>query len=235
MTYGESWFPSLPIMSKPISELPAAIEAVLFDAVGTLIVPDPPVAVAYAAAGARYGSRLALDEIERRFRAAFARQETLDAQVPGSHTSEAREKSRWQAIVAEVFAGASDSASIFAALWQHFAEPRHWRLHADAVELWNSYAAQGKLVGIASNFDGRLRQICEGLPPLDECKSIFVSSELGVRKPSPEFFRAIEERLNLRPRQLLLIGDDWENDYRGATAAGWKAVAFSGRSKGSER
>lgn len=217
-------------MSKPISELPAAIEAVLFDAVGTLIVPDPPVASAYAAAAARYGSRLTLDEIERRFRAAFARQEAIDAQVPGLRTSEAREKSRWQAIVAEVFAEVSDSASVFAALWQHFAEPRHWRLHADAVELWNSYTAQGKRVGIASNFDGRLRQICQGLPPLDECKWIFVSSELSVRKPSPEFFRAIEKRLNLRPEQLLLIGDDWENDYRGATAAGWKAMPFRARS-----
>lgn len=206
------------------------IQAVLFDAVGTLIYPDPPVAAAYAAAGTRFGSRLAPDEIERRFRAAFARQEALDAEKYGHRTSEERELARWQAIVAEVLDDANDPPGLFAALWQHFAEPRHWRLHADAAELWSSHAARGVLTGIASNFDGRLKQICRGLPPLDDCRHVFASSELGVRKPSPEFFHAIEERLNLRPSQLLLIGDDWHSDYLAAKAAGWHAQFVDRRS-----
>lgn len=199
------------------------IQAVLFDAVGTLMYPDPRVAAAYAAAGARFGSKRTLDEIERRFRAAFARQEAVDAETYGHRTSEEREKARWQAIVAEVFDDANDPPGLFAALWQHFAEPRHWRLHVDAAELWHENGARGALPCIASNFDGRLRTICQGLPPLDRCRHVFVSSELGVRKPSPDFFRAIERRLNLEPSQLLLIGDDWQNDYLAAQAAGWQA------------
>ncbi len=205
------------------------IRAVLFDAVGTLIYPDPPVAAAYAATGARFGSRWMADEIQPRFRAAFARQEALDVRQHGERTSEAREKARWQAIVSEVFDDVADPSGLFAALWQHFAEPRHWRPHADALELWSGYAAQDIVLGIASNFDGRLRTICQGLPPLDTCRHLFVSSELGVRKPSTQFFRAIEQRLKLRPDQLLLIGDDWQNDYLGATAAGWKAKEVRGR------
>lgn len=208
------------------------IKAVLFDAVGTLIEPDPPVAVAYAAAGKSFGSRLTADEILPRFRTAFARQEAIDRQIHGHRTSEAREKARWQTIVAEVFGDVRDANGLFAALWQHFAEPAHWRLHADAPGMWANYAAQGTAIGIASNFDGRLRQICQGFPPLDQCEHIFVSSELGVRKPSPEFFRAIEERLKLLPNQLLLIGDDWENDYLGATAAGWRAREVRGQRPG---
>lgn len=199
------------------------IQAVLFDAVGTLIFPDPPVATAYAVAGARLGSKLMPDEISRRFRTAFARQEVADAQTYGHRTSEEREKARWQTIVAEVFDDVNDPPALFAALWQHFAEPRHWRLHADAAELWTMHAARGAVPCIASNFDGRLQIICQGLPPLDRCRHVFVSSELGVRKPSPDFFRAIEQRLNLRPNQLLLIGDDWHNDYLAAKAAGWQA------------
>ena len=199
------------------------IEAVLFDAVGTLLFPDPPVAATYAAAGARFGSNLMLDEIARRFRTAFARQEALDAEQYGHRTSEEREKARWQAIVFEVFDDAGDLPGLFAALWQHFAEPRHWRLHADAAKLWASHGDRGALTCIASNFDGRLAKICHGLPPLDRCRHVFVSSELGVRKPSPDFFRAIEQRLNLHPNQLLLIGDDWHSDYLAAKAAGWQA------------
>ncbi|HJT31620.1 MAG TPA: HAD-IA family hydrolase [Pirellulales bacterium] len=199
------------------------IQAVLFDAVGTLIFPDPPVAAAYAAAGARFGSKLTLDEIGRRFRTAFARQEAVDAEKYGHRTSEDRENTRWQAIVAEVFDDANDPPALFEALWEHFAEPRHWRLYADAAELWAMHAARAALTCIASNFDGRLTKICQGLPPLDRCRHVFVSSELGVRKPSPDFFRAIERRLNLRPSQLLLIGDDWHSDYLAAKAAGWQA------------
>src|SRR5207249_1370969 len=75
--------------------------AVVFDAVGTLIHPDPPAAEVYAAAGQRFGSRHAADAIRTRFRAAFAREEAVD-HAAGHRTDDAREIRRWQAIVATV-------------------------------------------------------------------------------------------------------------------------------------
>lgn len=207
------------------------IDAVLFDAVGTLIEPDPPVAEAYQAAGRRYGSHLSCEEILRRFRSAFARQERLDEMEFFGRTDEPRERRRWQTIVAEVFDDVADSTRLFNDLWRHFAMSDHWRLCAGAADCWRELTERGLMLGIASNFDARLERICQGLEPLAECRWLFVSSRLGVRKPNPAFFDAVAKRLNAPPERILLAGDDLNNDYFAAQAAGWQSVLIdpSGR------
>ncbi len=200
------------------------VEAVLFDAVGTLIEPNPPVAIAYESVGKRFGSALAGAEILRRFRAAFARQEQLDEAEFDGKTDEARERRRWQTIVAEVFPDVADGESLFAALWRHFAEPTSWRLCPGAAECWRTLELRGLTLGIASNFDGRLEAVCQGLPPLNDCRQLFISSRLGIRKPHPAFFAAIAAQLRVEPERLLLIGDDLTNDYQAARAAGWQSI-----------
>ena len=69
----------------------AAIRAVYFDAVGTLIHPDPPAPQVYGAIGKKYGSRLPVAEIARRFREAFGEEEAKDRQANWV-TSEARNR-----------------------------------------------------------------------------------------------------------------------------------------------
>jgi putative hydrolase of the HAD superfamily len=225
---------------------------VLFDAVGTLICPDPPVAQAYHAHGKRFGSRLTCEEVGRRFHAAFARQEAIDTQpsdqsgrhtpcavrsvpsalqdadgtrsVPATLTGPQRERQRWQAIVAEVFDDVADRQGLFEALWSHFADPRSWAVYRDVADAWSRLTSAGLSLGVASNFDDRLDRVCDGLPPLCNCRWRFVSSQLGCRKPNPAFFAAIEQALHLKPHQLLLVGDDLMNDYHAARSAGWHAV-----------
>lgn len=211
--------------------LPGSVRCCLFDAVGTLIHPCPSVATAYGAIGRRHGASLTGDEIGERFRVAFRRQEALDSGAHGFATDERRERGRWQAIVAEVFDDLPDTSALFADLWAHFAQASHWRLFDDVAETWQRLVAGGMAVGIASNFDARLRGVCAGLAPLDRCDWLFVSSELGVRKPSPEFFRAIERAVGLPSQQMALVGDDWDSDYLAAQAAGWQAVYLARESQ----
>ncbi|MFA5303080.1 MAG: HAD-IA family hydrolase [Candidatus Nanoarchaeia archaeon] len=52
---------------------------------------------------------------------------------------------------------------------------------------------------------------------------IYISSELGYRKPSPEFFKKILKDYNIKPEELLLI-DDMQRNILGAKALGIKAV-----------
>ena len=59
--------------------------------------------------------------------------------------------------------------------------------------------------------------------PLTLAEHVFASSELGWRKPSAEFFRAVERRLGRKPHELLLVGDDPELDVAAARRAGWHA------------
>src|SRR5437588_472394 len=81
--------------------------------------PEPPAPQAYHAVGRRFGSRLSPDEVRRRFRAAFQREELRD-RAAGLQTSEAREEERWRGVVAEVLDDVTDPAACFAELFEHF-------------------------------------------------------------------------------------------------------------------
>ena len=145
-----------------------AAPAYLFDAVGTLIYPEPAPADVYYAAGVRCGSRLAREEIERGFRAAFAAEEARDARHNGLRTDEAREFERWRNIVAAVVHDVRGPAAerLFDELWTHFARPSVWRAFDDAAPTLAALAARGHTVAIASNFDRRLYAIVAELLPV---------------------------------------------------------------------
>lgn len=220
------------------------IRCVAFDAVGTLIFPRPPVVEAYRAAAARYASRYSADELRVRFRQAFARSEEndfgrgatdwnrLDGRVRTDSatgesrfaTSETRELARWQFIVGEVIDDASDPVGCFQELWEHFARPNSWACFPDVAETIAALERAGIELAIASNFDARLRSICDGLPPLDRIKTRVISSEAGWRKPAPQFFRSLATAARCRAEEILLVGDDRENDFVGAQNAGLRAV-----------
>ena len=199
-----------------------AVRAIVFDAVGTTLAPEPAVTAAYAAAGEQFGSQLTLPEIRQRFDRAFDRQEQLDA-ATGQVTDEARERRRWEEIVAEVF-GEIASRPLFDFLWDYFADPANWKVYDDVPPSWAALEQQGFTLCVASNFDARLTSVVRGLPPLDRCERVFISSLLGARKPGRAFFAAVEAKLQLEPRQILMVGDGRVNDYQAALAAGWPAV-----------
>ena len=141
-------------------------------------------------------------------------------------TSASIERQRWQQIVAATLNDVPDADQdrVFDELWQHFSMPTSWQLDPDLLPIWSSLQHQGLLVGIASNFDERLVSVCRDLPPLNQADAIFHSAQLGFRKPSIQFFRAIELALQLDPTELLLVGDDLQADYQGARQAGWHAL-----------
>src|SRR5688572_5326039 len=101
------------------------IQAVYFDAVGTLIFPRPHADAVYCEVGRRHGSRRNRKSCRRRFSEAFQKQEDLD-RARGWITSEQREHQRWRDIVAEVLDDVKDPEGCFAELYQHFANPAAW-------------------------------------------------------------------------------------------------------------
>ena len=208
--------------------------AVLFDAVGTLIHPEPSVAAAYHAAGLRHGSKLGLDEVNARFRAAFAAEEAIDAVSGMLRTDEARELRRWRAIVSTTLSDvpAERHDRLFDDLWQHFARPSSWRAFDDAVPTIERLQAQGIVVAVGSNFDERLLPIVAELLPSIPAEWVFASSLVGRRKPSAEFFEHCLTRLGLADRrQLLIVGDDADNDVLGPRALGFSALFLDRRNR----
>jgi putative hydrolase of the HAD superfamily len=199
------------------------LRAILFDAVGTLIHPEPSAGAAYALHGQRFGSRLEASVIRRRFGEAFAAEEAYDA-TQGHRTDERRELERWQRIVRWVLDDVSEAQACFDALYQHFAAPSAWRIEPGAGDLLRQLQHRGYLVGVASNFDHRLRDVMAGLGGLPPIPHLFISSEVGWKKPAVQFFDCVCRAIELPPQQVLMVGDDVENDVEGATRAGLRAL-----------
>jgi putative hydrolase of the HAD superfamily len=220
-------------MNSPKRSLPlslAEVRAVVFDAVGTLIDPDPSAAEVYFHVGQRFGSRLSLETIAKRFREAFQVEEQQDRQS-GWKTSEAREIERWRNIVGHVLDDVSDPQACFQQLFEHFAQPKSWRCQAHAGPVLNGLARRGLTLGLASNYDSRLRSVVQGKPELHPLKHLIISSEVLWRKPAEKFFAALCRIVAQPPETILYIGDDPINDYQGALAAGLTALLFDPKGK----
>lgn len=56
---------------------------------------------------------------------------------------------------------------------------------------------------------------------------IFVSSDIGMRKPELRFFKSILSRLNMEPKQAIVIDDDTDN-LLGAMSLGMRGILYPG-------
>ena len=199
------------------------IEGIVLDAVGTLIEPRPSVSEAYAIAARSQGVEIGTDVVKRRFVASFATEEFDDQRGPLA-TDEPTERRRWLRIVRTCLPEVSDLDRAFADLWEHFGNPASWAVFPEVPPALNRLAARGVRLCVGSNFDARLRRVIAGKPELCELADrLVISSEVGYRKPHPQFYAAAARRLGLAPDRVLCLGDDPENDGRGPIRAGLRA------------
>jgi putative hydrolase of the HAD superfamily len=206
--------------------VPPPTRAVVFDAVGTLIFPAPGAPAVYAAFAARHGVRCDAGIIRGRMIAAYAAEENADRSA-GWLTSESREVERWRRIVAASLPDLEDPEACFRELFEHFAKPEAWTVNPDAGDVFTALLARGIVIALASNYDERLRRMMAGRPELDPlAERVIISSEIGHRKPSSRFFEAVLGAVGDEPDGVVYVGDDHENDYRGALGAGLRAVLF---------
>jgi putative hydrolase of the HAD superfamily len=205
--------------------LKTIFHAIVFDAVGTLIHPDPPATAVYAQVAANFGCRLSPDIIASRFQTAFQHEEATDREA-GYRTSEEREHERWRYIVSQALNGVASTDDCFEVLFDHFSHGHAWRYEPDLDTVTQDLRRRGFQLGLASNYDARLRQVVAELPVLATLHPLVISSEVGWRKPAPEFFQFVCRRLGLSPHQVLYVGDDLVNDYAAARKTGLQAVLF---------
>jgi putative hydrolase of the HAD superfamily len=202
-----------------------SVQAVVFDAVGTVIHPEPPAVAVYEAIGRKYGSRLSTAVIASRFTAAFQDQEELDRRR-GQQTDETREVERWREIVRRTLDDVTDPEACFRELFDHFSRPPAWQCTPGTQETLAALAGRGLVLGLASNYDRRLRSVVSGLAALCPVEHVVISSVVGWRKPAAEFFKALGRIVGLPANKILFVGDDLANDYEGPLRAGLAAILF---------
>src|SRR5207247_2122904 len=130
-----------PVLGGARVRRPAAalmrLEAVMLDAVGTLIAVAEPIGRTYARFAAQHGIALAPDEVERRFDEALADAPPLA--FPGVDAARLAERERawWSAVVRRAFGPAAERPSFdrcFAELFAHYGRPEAWRVFPEVPE-----------------------------------------------------------------------------------------------------
>jgi putative hydrolase of the HAD superfamily len=198
------------------------IKAVFFDAVGTLFRLTNTVGDHYAYVGGEIGLDLDAQDLEHAFHTAW-KQMPQRAAIDGPREND--DKGWWRELVDHVLEEVApslnefDRDNFFEIAYEHFAEASVWELYPEVSGVLEKLQPRFQLV-VVSNFDGRLRFILEHLGISKYFVHVFVSSELGADKPDLEIYRRALRLMNLKPSEVLHVGDDPERDWDAATGAG---------------
>jgi putative hydrolase of the HAD superfamily len=205
------------------------IQAVFFDAAHTLIDPHPPSAEVYAACGARHGMGVGAEAM----RAALAplwwtmrAEKNRASAITG--TNEEMEEAWWRTLLERAFRDAGEerplTEELFREIFWHFAQGEAWQVFPDVRPAVAALRARGLRLGVLSNFDSRLRPVLADHHLDTEFDSLTISSEAGWEKPHPNIYQTAMASLGVAPGESLMVGDDWEHDFEGPTAAGMRAL-----------
>jgi putative hydrolase of the HAD superfamily len=206
------------------------IEAILFDAVGTLIAPRQPVGEIYARVGADHGLAFSATELEGAFRRVFPQMDAMAFPDAPRESVPALERSWWRELVWRTFLAADPHArqsevdAMFPALFNAFAAPEAWAARRGARSALHRVREAGRRCAVLSNFDYRLHDVLEGMDLLKFFEFVLLPGEVGAGKPDPRVFRAALEKLALPAAAVALVGDDESDDLEGARRAGIRGV-----------
>jgi putative hydrolase of the HAD superfamily len=199
-----------------------SIKAIFFDAVGTLFYLTKTVGDHYALIGEEIGLKLDPQKLDRAFHAAW-KQMPQRAAIDGPREND--DKGWWRELVDLVLDQVAPSLSeldhdnFFEIAYEHFAEAGVWELYPEVPAVLEKLHSQFHLA-VVSNFDGRLRFILQHLGISKYFVHVFISSELGADKPDPEIYRRGIKLMNLKPNEVLHVGDDPKGDWEAASATG---------------
>jgi len=105
-------------------------------------------------------------------------------------------------------------------LVQIFFEPeiKSWMLYDDAISILSSLRGQGVRLGLVSNARSHwaVVEITRRLGINGFFGTMVTSAKFGLRKPRPEIYLKAMQDLSSHPESTIMIGDNIDNDVRGA-------------------
>ncbi len=199
-----------------------SLKAIFFDAVGTLFYLNGTVGDHYALVASEVGLALGADHLDCAFYSAW---EKMPQRAAIDAPRENDDKGWWHELVDLVLDQVAPSLSefdrdnFFEVAYEHFAEAGVWQLYPEVPDVLEQLQPRFQLA-VISNFDGRLRLILEHLGISKFFTHVFVSSELGADKPDSEIYQRALKFIDLKPNEVLHVGDDPKRDWEAASAAG---------------
>jgi putative hydrolase of the HAD superfamily len=206
------------------------IQAVLFDAVGTLIHLREPVGETYARVARQHGVAVQAAGLQAAFPRVLRAMPPMVCSGPDRRQVIACERAWWRSVVRSVFeaAGAAsqgdDFDRVFDRLFALYATAAAWRSADGAAPALAAVRARGLHTGMVSNFDHRLPPLLAalGLAPLLDV--VVLPADAGAAKPDPRIFACALRRLGAAAAASVYVGDDAHDDIAGARNAGLHAI-----------
>ena len=137
----------------------------------------------------------------------------------------------WRHIFSEVlkpWLKASAWEPLFEKIYEAFAQPENFRLAPGTWMALDYIRTKGLALAILSNWDERLLRLLSSFGLRRYFDRIFLACEIGVGKPDPEVYHLACISLGVAPEEVLMVGNDVEDDYQGALRAGLKARLYRG-------
>jgi putative hydrolase of the HAD superfamily len=195
------------------------IQAVLLDALGTLVRLEPPAPRLQRSLRTRLGLDVPIDRCDAAMGAEMA--------YYGAHCARASDDAALAAlrlecadVLADVLAAGVNGAELLPCLTDAVA----FTAFPDARPALDALAAQGRRLAVVSNWDVSLPPVLVRLGLATHIETVVHSAGVGASKPDPRPFLVALERLALPPGACVHVGDDPVNDGQGASAAGLEAI-----------
>jgi putative hydrolase of the HAD superfamily len=120
------------------------------------------------------------------------------------------------------FLGRPIDMDSYARFWRSTAPGVHWMV----VQKMRALKASGVRIGLLTNNVKEFGDAWRAMFPIDElCEVVVDSSDVGMRKPEPEIYELICERMSIRPRDAIFVDDNPDN-VAAARQLGMAAVHF---------
>jgi putative hydrolase of the HAD superfamily len=198
--------------------------AVLLDALGTLVVLEPPAPLLRAQLAARYAVEVSLESATAAIAAEIAYyrahlQEGGDADSLSELRLRCAQALR-DALPTEAQARLPDSRRLVAALLASL----RFDPFPDALTALPKLRARGVRVVVVSNWDVSLHEVLARVGLAASVDAIVTSAGTGTRKPEPAIFTRALELAGAAAEQAIHVGDSPDEDVAGARAAGIEPV-----------
>jgi len=145
-------------------------------------------------------------------------------------TTHHREREVWLEFVRRVFARAGlpygNRTQVVRSIYDAFASSNFRGLEPGIVEFVQKARSAGLRVLAASNNDERSKVTLQELGITEYLSGVFVAGDLGWKKPSPNYFVALESRLHMNAGHILHVGNNFPLDVEAAVRCGWSAILY---------
>lgn len=112
----------------------------------------------------------------------------------------------------------------------------HWQLEKDTIPTLKSLKAMSYRIGLITNAGDALdvNTLIDRAGIRSYLDRIWISANVGVRKPNPRIFEIALDSMNVRPKEAVMVGDSLNADILGANTIGMSSIWITRRADRAE-